>query len=205
MSTFIDDSPTVFTGLVAIGVASYFTNMLKIVVLIIVIILFMFYFHRSPDSKSDWADNQIVAPSYGTVEAIKEIGNDTFIAIFLSPLDVHQQYYPINSIVKQRIYDDTGKFHLAYQLNKSDDNEKKIHILETAYGEVRVTQIAGFLPRVIVSDYEIGKEVKAGERLGIIRFGSRVDLQLPTEGLKLNIKVGDQLEGGVQEIGKYVH
>jgi phosphatidylserine decarboxylase len=116
-------------------------------------------------------------------------------------MDVHQNYYPINGFVLNRIYDDTGQFRLAYQLDKSDENEKKLHFIDTQHGIVTVTQIAGVLPRRIVSDYELGP-CRAGERLGMIKFGSRVDLALPSEGLTLTIKEGDKLTGG-QPIGYY--
>jgi phosphatidylserine decarboxylase len=179
----------------------------------LVVLLFLLYFYRTPETQTGWLDNVIVAPSYGTVSKIGELPtsyhskylNDsetyTYVCIFLSPFDVHQNYYPINGYVINRIYDDTGHFKLAFQLDKSDENEKKLHFIDTKHGVVTVTQIAGALPRRIVSDYELGP-CEAGRRFGMIKFGSRVDLALPSEGLTLLIKEGDTLTGG-EAIGFY--
>ena len=217
MSNLFDESPVL--GAVPIVASLYslkyldgITQQIALIVCLIVL-LFLLYFYRNPPTETGWPDNILVAPSYGTVTKIGEKSttyhprylteheNYTYVCIFLSPMDVHQNYYPINGFVLNRIYDDTGQFSLAYQLDKSDENEKKLHFIDTQHGIVTVTQIAGVLPRRIVSDYELGP-CRAGERLGMIKFGSRVDLALPSEGLTLTIKEGDKLTGG-QPIGYY--
>ncbi len=219
MSNLFDESPVLGAVPIIGGLYAYshVTDPLvqKIaIVACLVVLLFLLYFYRNPASESNWSDDVIVAPSYGTVVKIGEKPTSyhqkfldgsntayTYVCIFLSPMDVHQQYYPINGYVISRIYDDTGKFKLAYELDKSDENEKKLHFINTNHGIVTVTQIAGVLPRRIVSDYELGP-CEAGKRFGMIKFGSRVDLALPSEGLTLNIKEGDSLTGG-QPIGFY--
>lgn len=219
MSNLFDESPIL--GAIPIVGGLYATYHVEdpvvrriAVVVCIIVLLFLLYFYRNPPSETGWADNVIVAPSYGTVSKIGEKSTSyhskfldgannayTYVCIFLSPIDVHQQYYPINGHVINRVYDDTGKFKLAYELDKSDENEKKLHFINTSHGIVTVTQIAGVLPRRIVSDYELGP-CEAGQRFGMIKFGSRVDLALPSEGLTLTIKEGDILTGG-QPIGYY--
>lgn len=165
----------------------------------LVILVSLLFFYRNPSCLScdkDFSDDTVVAPSYGTVKAVKTEGGKVHIAIFLSPLDVHQQYYPMNGIVKSRVYDRNGRFDIAFKMDKSRHNEKKIHVLETKRGEIKVTQIAGFLVRAIVSDSKVNVRVKANQRFGMIKFGSRVDLELPAEGLSVYCKVGDKLSRG---------
>ena len=177
-------------------------------IIIVLILIALLYFYRNPyiDPSVTYKDSCVIAPSYGTVSTIIRdlIRNTVTICIFLSPLDIHQQYYPINGTVTSRVYDATGKFELAYEMDKSRDNEKKIHTLATAYGPVIVTQIAGWAVRSIVSDESVGVPVTAGHRFGMIKFGSRVDLVLPFEDkLMLHVEVGDKLTGGSQIIGCY--
>jgi len=167
-----------------------------------ILLLFLLYFYRNPQCSKTFSNDTVVAPSFGTVKAIKKEGDKIHVAIFLSPFDVHQQYYPMNGIVTNRVYDRNGKFDIAFQLDKSRHNEKKIHSILTAHGDITVTQIAGFLVRAIVSDEEICKPVEAGKRFGMIKFGSRVDLELPEKGLQLYCKVGDKMSRG-KIIGKY--
>lgn len=208
MSNLFEESPIL--GALPIAVGVYYSDKVYVVVICIIILLFLIYFYRNPASRTGWADNIVVAPSYGTVCKIgynpsylgeEKTDERIHICIFLSPLDVHQQYYPMNGFVTNRVYDDTGTFALAYKLEKSDENEKKLHFINTKFGEVIVTQIAGVLPRRIVSDYGTGP-CEAGQRLGMIKFGSRVDISLPSEGLELDIKEGDCLIGG-EQIGHY--
>ena len=95
------------------------------------------------------------------------------------------------------IYDDTGKFELANNVRKSRFNEKKIHIIQMKNGiEVKVTQIAGFFVRRIVSPKKGNEKVMAGEYLGIIKFGSRVDLEFEGDISKIMIKENQKINIG---------
>lgn len=177
--------------------------------IIISIVLFyalLLWFYRNPDKTNLNSTNIIIAPSYGTIKAIKVENNILKIATFLNVFDVHQQYYPINGKIKNIIYDNNGQFAIAFDLDKSINNEKKIHILDTAFGEVKITQIAGLLARTIVSNNKIGDEVKVGQHLGMIKFGSRVDIEIPNANifnLNPNIKIDLKLIGGETQIGYY--
>lgn len=170
----------------------------------ILFVIFVAWFYRDPSAFYDWDDNAVVAPSYGTVVEINDLPDHYHVISFLSPTDVHRQYIPVNGALKLQEYDRSGNFHLAYKLCKSDMNEKMVHIFETAWGDVTVTQIAGFLTRRIVSfvDLDDGSiNVQAGQPLGLIKLGSRVDIRIPKPCF-LDIEVGDTLSGGRQAIAR---
>ena len=202
------DSPLLGYGAVAAVAISLYTNYsvwLSIIVVLILIILI--YFYRNPPIPIQaHSEVDVVAPSYGTVSRILRdlVANTVTLGIFLSPLDIHQQYYPVDGTITNIVYDATGQFALAFDMDKSRNNEKKIHTISTPRGDVKVTQIAGFLVRSIVSDDIVGQSVKAGTRFGMIKFGSRVDIELPQlDKLTLNVEVGSVLEGGSQIIASY--
>ena len=208
-NTLFSDSPVVGYGLILMIIYLIATGKIKTSVFLIIICIFalLLYFYRAPMGKDNDISNDILlAPSYGTVKAIKWTDDYVYVAIFLSPADIHQQYYPVNGRVIQRVYDFTGKFDIAFSIDKSRMNEKKIHAIDTKHGIVIVTQLAGLLVRAIVSDEEINVDVKAGTRFGMIKFGSRVDIAIPiSKGFELYCKVGDKLIGGKEIIGHWVH
>jgi phosphatidylserine decarboxylase len=131
--------------------------------------------------------------------------NTLYIAIFLSPLDIHYQFFPVSGIVKDIIYDKTGKFELAYELNKSNDNEKCIHVINNRHGDFIVYQIAGFLVRRISYYDKINEKYESGENLGLIHFGSRVDIVIPKADIfQLYVKEGDYMSGSESMIGEFI-
>jgi phosphatidylserine decarboxylase len=148
----------------------------------------------------------VYSPAYGKIMKIQYLqGNKLHIAIFLSPIDIHRQYIPIDGYIKDIQYDRTGKFALAYKANKSDDNEKYITTLSTKYGDIKIYQIAGKLVRRISNYMKIGTEVSTGEQIGIIHFGSRVDIIIPNVSLfKLLVKEGEYMRGLDSKLGYYL-
>lgn len=121
------------------------------------------------------------------------------MSIFLSPLDVHRQYYPVNGVIESIVRDDTGQFNIANNLRKSRDNSKVIHVItDDASGEeVTVTQIAGMVARRISYRGSVGDHVSAGQELGIIHLGSRVDIKIPNSYHFLEtLEVGEKIKGG---------
>lgn len=173
-----------------------------IVISILFIIIFILNFYKMPQGTSA-KPCEIIAPSYGTVYSIDDHGDYISVVTFLSPFDVHMQYCPVNGVCKNSIYDRTGNFDLAFHLNKSKLNEKRIHTFDTKIGEIRVYQVAGFLTRRIESWIQEKQAVLAGQPLGIIHLGSRVDLWLPKKNLNLLVKKGDKLIGGRQIVATY--
>lgn len=175
--------------------------MLKNIIIICIICLLLFY--RLPEPKLIKSDDIIYSPAYGKVMEIKEDDSNYYIFIFLSPLDIHYQMVPISGKITNIKYDATGKYNLAYELNKSNDNEKCIYKITNKRGDFYVYQIAGYLVRRISIFKNLGENVNIGEKLGLIHFGSRVDLIVPKKNLQLLIKKNEYVKGTNTIIGKY--
>ena len=155
----------------------------------IFIILFYLFFNRSPDRLSFTPKNIIVSPTDGRVLYAK----NRIISIFLNPFDVHVQYTPINSVVKDIIEID-GNYNLA-NTPDSDHNAGIKVIFDSLLGAIEVTQRVGFFVRRIQNHISIGEKLKRSQKYGKINFGSRVDILLP-ENIKTTLKKGDYVWGG---------
>lgn len=206
-----DESPHISTG---IQVAAIFLVLLKkrvrliLASIIITVMLLMIWFYRRPLNtiRDDIEINTVVSPAYGTIYRILPVMKNgiqyTHISIFLSPTDIHVQYIPLTSTFVETIYDATGKFNLAYEMNKSDDNEKAITAISDGKNNIYVTQIAGFLVRRInTKQFKKGEKLKPGQELGMIKFGSRVDIELPEE-YNILVKEGQYVRGPETIIAK---
>ncbi len=209
----IKESPIIATIVVTTGIISYYYNYKIILAIIIIIFIFLLYFYRHYpiESEGKIPDNIIISPCNGTVTNLLIDKNTIYISIFLSPLDVHSQVYPANGMIRDRIYDETGKFNLVVDAGKSKENEKVIQWLQLPNGvNLQITQIAGFLPRRISYDdtTPLPHKVIAGSYLGMIKFGSRVDLLLQRYSNKSEFKlfpkiiVGQKITAG-DIIGRY--
>jgi phosphatidylserine decarboxylase len=149
----------------------------------------------------------VVAPGEGRVIEIKELHEPSFlratarrITIFLSVFDVHVQRAPVSGVVEHKDYK-RGKFAVAWLEKASEDNEQASLGIATPHGRVLVRQIAGLVARRIVTDPAEGDLVERGERIGIIRFGSRVDLFVPLEW-EITCKVGDRARVGATGLAR---
>ena len=163
------------------------------------------YFYREEPLYIRSNSDTLFSPSYGTIKSIVYKDNTIFIAIFLSPLDIHYQYIPIDGTLIKTDYDKTGNYALAYELNKSNDNEKAIHYLQTKHGTVVIYQICGFLTRRIQYYIKPEQQVKTGERLGIIKLGSRVDIIIPNaNNFLMNVSLNQKLYGSSSKIGEWI-
>lgn len=167
--------------------------------------VFCLYFFRDPERVLPPRANVFVAPADGLVTSIgpaippAELGLGIEpmlrVAIFLSVLDVHVNRAPIAGIVSRIAYH-PGKFLNAADDKASDENERNSLLLRLAGGqEVAVVQIAGLIARRIVCEVSEGQVLLAGERIGIIRFGSRTDLYMPAGTLPL-VALGQRMTGG---------
>ena len=165
-----------------------------------------FYFYRKPDLIiRENEEDMVYSPAHGHImDIIYQNDNTILIPIFLSIIDIHYQTFPVSGKITDVVYDATGKFHLAYQKNKSDENEKIIHTMENKNGQFKIYQIAGYCTRKI--DYYIKPDTKveSGELLGLIHFGSRVDLIIPkADVFKLNVVKGQYVSGSDTLIGSF--
>ena len=168
-------------------------------------ILFSIYFFRVPKRDISIIEGNIYAPCDGKVVVIEETEEVEFfkdkriqISIFMSPLNVHNNIYPISGEVKYVKYH-PGKFLLAWNPKSSLENERNSVVIKNQKAEILCRQIAGFLARRIVCYSKINTITSAGEELGFIKFGSRVDLFLPI-GTKINTKLNNKVTGGISVI-----
>jgi phosphatidylserine decarboxylase len=170
--------------------------MLGIIVGVIVCALLFFYRFPTERTLTESDKNKVYSPAYGRIMKItKQEDGTLYVAIFLSPLDIHYQFFPVSGYVKQVDYDHTGKFELAYELNKSNANEKCIHVINNDYGDFTIYQIAGFLVRRISPYDKVGQTAVSGKCMGLIHFGSRVDIIIPQEyRFKPLVKEGDYVK-----------
>lgn len=165
-------------------------------------------FFRDPKRTPPTDPQAIVSPADGKVVAIQPVDLDYFadnnaicISIFLSLFNVHVQRVPANAQVEAMTYQ-PGKFYAAYKKNVEEKNEQAVvHFLGNR-GKFILKQIAGVIARRIVCYMSVGQTVECGDRLGFIRFGSRVDLILPGD-VQLQIKVGEQVRGSRTIIGYF--
>jgi phosphatidylserine decarboxylase len=165
-------------------------------------------FFRDPERRWRLGSDILLAPADGKVVSVIEVDepaflgtNATRVSIFMNVFDCHVNRYPTDGAVAYRQYN-PGKFMHAAGEKSSVDNEQSSIGLETPRGKVLIRQIAGWVARRIITDHPIGTEVKQGQRLGMIRFGSRVDLFLP-RGAQVLVKVGDRTQVGITQVARW--
>lgn len=161
-------------------------------------------FFRDPDRRARGGSGAILAPADGRVREIGEVrdpfvGDAVRVSIFLSPLDVHLNRAPIGGLVAEVAYR-PGRFLAAYRAEASEANESSTVRLQGESARVAVRQIAGVVARRVVCRVRPGDKLLAGERFGLIRFGSRTDLLVP-KGTALSCRSGDRVRGGETILG----
>ena len=190
------ESPLIGLFFILLIIYLFITKKNTIIPLIILIALMIFY--RYKKYTIEYNDNIIVSPAEGKITNIMLLSNNRIlVSVFLSVFNNHTQIYPVNGKVIKRSYDDTGQFDIVIDRYKSRDNEKKIHTIAMKNNNiVKVVQIAGFLPRRIASSDVVPLDVEAGDYLGMIKFGSRVDLIFPGDINKLLVTLHDKIKLG---------
>jgi phosphatidylserine decarboxylase len=169
--------------------------------------LFVLWFFRDPEPRVPGDGRLVVAPGQGRVIDIREVEEPTFlrsvarrITIFLSVFDVHVQRAPVSGTVEHRSYE-PGEYLVAWLEKASDENEQASLGFTTPHGRVLVRQIAGLVARRIVTDPVEGDAVERGQRIGLIRFGSRVDLFVPLDW-EVTCSVGDRAKVGATALAR---
>ncbi len=171
----------------------------------IIIFVFTFIFFRDPKrnvpEKAIHNDCMILSPADGRITEIIEIEEKYYlkcltkrISIFLSPLDVHVNRSPTNGKVKFFEYI-KGNYLVAYQPESSEKNEQTIIGLENSCGKILFKQIVGILARRLVWDIKINDTLTAGQKFGMMKFGSRMDIFLPIDS-QIFVKIGDEVIAG---------
>lgn len=174
---------------------------------VLLLAAFIVYFFRDPEREIPAGERMIVAPADGKIVAIKPFSDwkGPFgeplvrISIFLSVFDVHVNRAPIAALV-QEVTHSPGQFRVAWDEEASQANEQTLVRFATPDGDVWVKLIAGLIARRIVCRVKPGQKVEAGERIGLIRFGSRVDCILP-EAAVLRVRRGQTVKGGSTILG----
>ena len=194
------ESPLLFTCVsILFGIADRWLHRYRRILMItyIIIAFMLAYFYRLPHRKNNYPSKMIVAPCDGKIISINKINHvTTHIAIFISLFDSHVQWSPVSGIVES-ITHKTGSFHPAYILNKSRYNERTEMIMYVPQikDEIKIVQIAGQMARRIVTYVNEQDHVKRGDIFGMIKLGSRVDLFVPHDKIKLLVNVGDVVLG----------
>ena len=190
--------------LLLIAALSAFLHQYALAAATAILVLFVLFFFRDPEREIPAKDGMIVSPADGKVVRIAtgEGNLPVQVSIFLSVFDVHVNRAPIEGRVT-RMERRKGRFRAAFDDAASLENERNIVDIEGGNQRVEVVLIAGLLARRIVSWINPGDRLERGQRIGLIRFGSRVDLFLPQD-VELHIKKGDHVRGGASIIGKFI-
>jgi len=203
----------ILIGLVLTVVALWGCTRWDSLVLFIVSLVFAFatvfsvYFFRDPDRTFISRPDLLVSPADGTVVEIDTLDTHPFVgdstvqvSIFMSVFNVHVNRIPVDGTIDYVNYN-PGEFFAAYKNKASEKNEQtEIGMTSVSGQRIAFKQIAGMIARRIVCHLNSGDTVNAGERFGMIRYGSRVDLLLPPSA-RLDVKVGDCVRGGESIIG----
>ncbi len=164
-------------------------------VISLLLFLIVVQFFRVPNRTVSLQDGKILSPADGKVVVIEKVFEDEYlkeeriqVSIFMSPFNVHINWAPMSGLVKYAKYH-PGKFLLAWNPKSSTENERTTFVFENEKGSVLVRQIAGFLARRIVYYANENDSFEQGKQIGFIKFGSRVDLLLPTTAkIKVNLE-----------------
>jgi len=190
-----------FNDYIVIKVLGYLVTAFLIVVIL--------QFFRSPSRNFITKEGDIISPADGKVVVIEEVMETEYfnekrlqVSVFMSPVNVHINRYPIGGILTYYKYH-PGKYLVAWHPKSSTENERTTAVVENSNGKkVLFRQIAGALARRIVFYHETGKQVSQTEECGFIKFGSRVDLLLPLD-VKLNVKLNETVKGGITSIASF--
>lgn len=198
----------IFAALISLG-AQYLNHWTSYLLYAVAFFLvgFMLYFFRDPDREIPENENLLLAPADGKIVLVKEVEENIYIrdtatqiSIFLSPLDVHVNRLPAAGTIEYIKYH-PGVYLMAWDHRASDMNERAdFGLLHPTGTKLFFRQITGFLARRIVYHIKQGDRVKQGERFGMMKFGSRMDILVPSD-VNIHAKEGDRTVGGETVLG----
>ncbi|KAF0183976.1 MAG: phosphatidylserine decarboxylase [Nitrospirae bacterium] len=169
--------------------------------------LFMLWFFRDPERTAPDGDDVFTAPADGKVIVVQSVREDRYlkadalmVSIFMSPLSVHVNRAPCDGTV-EKVQHNPGKFLKAFLPEAAFENDNIAMIFSTRMGRIVVTQVAGAVARRCVCRVTAGAVLRKGERYGMIKFSSRVDLYLPPD-TKIAVQLGDMVTAGETVIGR---
>ncbi|MCH8903747.1 MAG: phosphatidylserine decarboxylase family protein [Bacteroidetes bacterium] len=178
---------------------------LHLITINMVILILIFF--RNPLRTFPLNESHILSPADGKVVVIEEVEETEYfndkrrvISIFMSPLNVHSNRYPIGGETKYVKYH-KGKYLVAWHPKSSLENERNTVVVKNENFEILFRQIAGWMARRIISYARVGEKAEQSQDMGFIRFGSRVDIYLPLS-VRVRVSLGDQVRGGMTVIAK---
>jgi phosphatidylserine decarboxylase len=191
-------------SLLVVAVIVYFgTHWISLTAIPFLLAVFFLIFFRDPEREIPAGPGLIVSPGDGKVEEAEWIettaGARFRVSIFLSVFDVHVNRVPISGKVTLMEYRE-GQFLNAMSPESAILNEQTLIVIEDGENSVSFKQIAGLLARRIICDVKTGDIVQRGQRMGMIKFGSRVDVLMPAD-VELRVKPGDRVQGGKSILG----
>jgi phosphatidylserine decarboxylase len=195
----VKDAYRFLIPLLAAAAAAFFFGLSVIAIFVLLLAGFVAFFFRNPNRQIPEDPRVIVSPADGRVVKVERVGNVTKLSIFLSIFNVHVNRSPMAGRIEAIDYK-RGKFKFAFDETASVENER--NIIMVAQGDLKLvfTQIAGLVARRIVCWKKVGDTVGKGELIGLIRFGSRVDVLFPA-GTEVTVEKGARVRGGSTPIG----
>jgi phosphatidylserine decarboxylase len=188
-----------------LGVAAFLAHWVFVGAILVGLALFVFYFFRDPERVIPSEPGAVVSPADGRIVVITDEPNKGIpgkrVSIFLAIWNVHVNRSPEAGTITGMEYR-PGKFLAAMVARASAENEQNVISLSTAAGEMMFKQIAGLIARRVVCWKKSGDVVARGERIGLVRFGSRVDLWVPREA-EILVKLGDNVKGGSSVLARW--
>jgi phosphatidylserine decarboxylase len=198
----VRDAYTFVVPLLIVGVVSLFLRLPFLAALAVISAGFTGFFFRNPRRRIPEGQNLVVSPADGRVVGIARADNhEQTISIFLNIFDVHVNRSPIAGQLERLEYK-RGRFKAAFDKEASRVNEQNILTITGQGIRIVVRQIAGLIARRVVCWKRPGHSLQRGEPIGLIRFGSRVDVVLPGQ-VKVRVRVGDRVQGGSSILGEY--
>src|SRR5256884_3741999 len=189
----------------ALGGVSYLLHWYAAAAVLVFLALFIFSFFRDPERVIPSEPGAVVSPGDGRVVVVTDEENagrpGKRVSIFLAVWDGHVNRAPATGTITKLEYR-PGKFLAAMREPASLENQQNVFTLATESGEMVFKQIAGLIARRVVSWKKAGEQVMRGERIGLVRFGSRVDVWLP-KGAEILVKVGENVKGGASVIARW--
>jgi len=170
--------------------------------------LFVVQFFRNPQREQNLSEEHVLCPADGKIVAIEEVFDDEYykdkrilVSVFMTPLNVHVNRYAISGKVVYVKYH-KGLYLVASHPKSSTQNERSTVVVEHNGRSILLRQIAGYVARRIVTYAKEGMVAKQGAEFGFIKFGSRVDILLPTDA-KIAVKMGEIVKGGITAIARF--
>jgi phosphatidylserine decarboxylase len=192
--------------LLVLGGVAYIAQWPVAAVILVCLALFVFSFFRDPERVIPKDAGAVVSPADGRVVVVTDEENagrpGKRVSIFLAVWNVHVNRAPAEGVITKLEYK-PGRFLAAMRERASTENEQNVFTLATDAGEMIFKQIAGLIARRVVSWKKSGERVARGERIGLVRFGSRADIWLPQEA-EILVKVGDHVKGGASVVAKWL-